>query len=365
MIRATMLLALLLLTMAAPSTIAFPWPAMARRIVNALRIERGERVMLRFDPQTMRELEREVAKQLRAAGARVESHPFGPMRDFSARLAQTDVYVWLPARPEVETPASQSGALVDWIDERHDRRELHVHWVGGTRDVDGLPAPHSPAYGAVYLDALDIDYAAMAAEMDAVITRMRAGDVRVTTPAGTDVRFRVGDRPFNRQTGDASKAHAMQGRIRIDRHTELPAGVLRVAPLENTVNGVIVLPAARFETTRATGVRLVFREGVITDVSAQSGADAVKAFVASEPGASHFREFALGFNPKLVIPPGERALPYYGYGAGVVRMSLGDNSELGGDVRGGGIRWLFFPDTTVAAGDTTLVRDGRLVGRPF
>jgi hypothetical protein len=42
-------------------------------------------------------------------------------------------------------------------------------------------------------------------------------------------------------------------------------------------------------------------------------------------------------------------------------MSLGDNSELGGSVRGGGIRWLFFPDATVVAGRRSLVDRGRLV----
>jgi hypothetical protein len=41
-------------------------------------------------------------------------------------------------------------------------------------------------------------------------------------------------------------------------------------------------------------------------------------------------------------------------------MSLGDNNELGGAVRGGGIRWLFFPDATVVAGGETLVERGRL-----
>jgi hypothetical protein len=30
-------------------------------------------------------------------------------------------------------------------------------------------------------------------------------------------------------------------------------------------------------------------------------------------------------------------------------MSLGDNSELGGAVKGGGVRWLFFPDANVSA----------------
>ena len=346
---------------AAPAQTQFPWSDMARRIVNALQVERGERVMLRFDPETMRELEPAVAEQLRAAGAAVESHPFGPLENFVTRLAAVDIYVWLPAGPTAVTPASQSAALVEWLDARPDRRELHFHWVDGTRDVDGLTAPHRVAYDRIYLDALDIDYVAMASAMDAAVTRLRASDVRVTTSVGTDVSFRIGDRPFNRQTGDASKANARKGRIRIDRHTELPAGVLRVAPIESTVNGVVVLPVARFGNVRAANVRLVIREGVVVESSATSGADALKAFLASEPGASRFREFALGFNPRLTVPPGEQALPYYGYGAGVVRMSLGDNSELGGSVRGGGVRWLFFPDATVVAGGDTLVESGRLV----
>ncbi len=352
--RATAALALVALTAASSAQTSFPWPAMARRIANALKVERGERVMLRFDPQTMRPLETEVAKQLRDAGAVVESHPFGALDDFARRLEGTDVYVWLPAGPTAVTPADQAAALVTWLDAKPERRELHFHWVDGTRDVDGLPVPHRPAYDRVYLEALDIDYADLASRMDAAIARLRAGEVRVKTPAGTDIRFRVGERPFNRQTGDASKANARRARIRIDRHTELPAGVLRVAPIEASVNGVIVLPAARFGQERATGVRLVVKNGVVTSSSAATGQAAVRAFLASSPGASRFREFALGFNQKLTIPPGEQALPYYGYGAGVVRMSLGDNSELGGDARGGGVRWLFFPDATVTVGSESV-----------
>ena len=347
-------------TATVPAQTTLPWPAMGQRIVAALDVERGERVMLRFDPQTMRELEPELAKQLRAAGAVVESHPFGPLDDFTARLEKTDIYVWLPDGPTADT-TSQSEELRRWLDARQERRELHFHWIDGTRDVDGLPVPHRPAYDRVYLEALDIDHAAMAARMDAVVARLQSAEVRVTTPAGTDMRFRVGDRVFNRQTGDASKTHALAGRIRIDRHTELPAGALRVAPLETSANGVIVVPAARFGTAQAKDVRLVIRDGVVRESSASANADAVQAFLASEPGATHFREFALGFNPKLVIPAGERALPYYGYGAGVVRMSLGDNSELGGTVRGGGVRWLFFADATVSVGETVVVERGRLL----
>ena len=44
-----------------------------------------------------------------------------------------------------------------------------------------------------------------------------------------------------------------------------------------------------------------------------------------------------------------------------MRLSLGDNSELGGTVTGGYVRWNFFTDTTVTVGDEVWVRDGQLV----
>jgi hypothetical protein len=47
----------------------------------------------------------------------------------------------------------------------------------------------------------------------------------------------------------------------------------------------------------------------------------------------------------------------------VVRLSLGDNTELGGNVRGGYVRWNFFIDATVTVGTDTWVRDGRLIAR--
>lgn len=338
-----------------------PYDAMAARIAASLQVSKGERVLLRVDPRNMAPLAPLVQKALQARGAIVEMLPYGPAPDFEARLARTEVYAWLPA-PGTATPPDQAAMLQRWLD-NGDGRELHFHWIDGTRNVDGLPDPHQPAYDRVYVDALDIDYARLTARMDDAIARLRKGEVRVTTPAGTDIRFRVGDRPFNKQDGDASKAHARTARIRIDRHTELPAGILRVAPLEESVSGVMVVPSARFGNQQVTGIRLEFQKGVITSARASGGNAALQAFLTSDPAASRFREFCLGFNPRLVIPPGETSLPYYGYGAGVVRMSLGDNSELGGAVRGNVVRWLFFPDATVAAGGDVIARDGQLVER--
>src|SRR5206468_775522 len=69
--------------------------------------------------------------------------------------------------------------------------------------------------------------------------RLREGEVHILSPGGTDLRFRTGDRPVNLQDGDASAARAALGKVLVDKEVELPAGVVRVAPLEDTVGGVI------------------------------------------------------------------------------------------------------------------------------
>lgn len=336
-----------------------PYPSLAARIVHALQPAAGERVIVRVDPTTLGPLGPEVKKQLEAKGAVVENIPYGPVDDFAGKLAKTDIYIWLPVGDEGGTSGEQRALLAKWLDEGRGR-QIHFHWNGGTRNLDGLPDPHVAAYDPIYVDALDIDYKALGAAQDRAIQVLRSGEVRVTTPAGSDLRFRIGDRPFNKQDGDASKARMASAKVRVDREVELPSGVLRVAPLEESANGVLVVAEARLGDERATGIRLEFVKGVVVKASAKTGDAALQAFLKSSPALSHFRELGLGFNPKLPVPAGQTSLSYYGYGDGVVRLSLGDNTEVGGAVRGGGSRWLFFDDATIKVGSKTLVKDGKL-----
>ena len=92
------------------------------------------------------------------------------------------------------------------------------------------------------------------------------------------------------------------------------------------------------------------------------GLEAVKSELESVPAEGrYFRELALGFNPLLAVPEKDPWIPYYGYGAGVVRLSLGDNSELGGKVTGGYVRWNFFVDATVMIDGRVWVDAGQLL----
>ena len=104
------------------------------------------------------------------------------------------------------------------------------------------------------------------------------------------------------------------------------------------------------------------KSGKVIKIECTIGKDAVKTELdsAGEAGYS-FREFALGFNPLLAIPKKNPWIPYYGYGAGVVRLSLGDNSELGGNVKGGYVRWNFFTNASVIVGKDTWVKEGKFL----
>jgi len=165
-----------------------------------------------------------------------------------------------------------------------------------------------------------------------------------------------------RQDGDASQARAREGRTLIDREVELPAGAIRVAPIEESVKGKIAFPDGMWGGVLVRGLVMTIERGRVTGLTATSGRDAVEQeLTAAGTAGRSFREFALGFNPLLAIPAtGERWIPYYGYGAGVVRLSLGDNTELGGKVKGGYVRWNFFTDATVEVGGRVWVEEGRM-----
>jgi len=271
---------------------------------------------------------------------------------------RVDVAVMLPGA-SVEDRAY--AAMQDVL-HRGRARTVHFHWAGAF-DLEGRELPVTPEIDDAYERAvLETDYRALARDQRAFEEAMRGREIRVTTPAGTDVRFRIGDRPVTRQDGDASAARADRARNLVDREVEIPAGAVRVAPLEETVEGVIVFPASWWSGVRVADLRLEIEAGRVVALEAAEGEAAVRAeMTRTGPAARRFREFALGFNPLLAVPATDPWIPYYGYGAGVVRLSLGDNTELGGAVGGGWVRWNFVTDATVQVGPERWVDEGRRV----
>jgi len=362
-----------------PPQLTLDWPAIAEKIVERLALQPGERVLSVAHPGRFEEL----IPHLRYAVMKAGGVDLGVVDVLAEPVpAAWDARVLGRALPEARAALREAfrdfdaavmlpgavpshpayAALQDLLREGRGRT-LHFHWESGALPLPGQPLPPRHAIDAAFQRALlETDYAALAGKQAAFEAAARGAEIRVTTPDGTDLRFQIGERPMNRQDGDGSAARAERGVILIDREIELPAGAIRVAPLEETVEGRIAFPPSQWAGRPVEGLALELRAGRVVGVEARSGGEAAVAEMdAAGPGGRAFRELALGFNPLLAVPEREPWVPYYGYGAGVVRLSLGDNSELGGRVSGGYVRWNFFVDATVRVGDQLWVEDGRLV----
>jgi hypothetical protein len=365
------------------SDAAVPPPALDLEAVGRLLLERmdvqpGERVLLvgapgRFDPlvTALRSGVQGADGEDLGAWAVEGPAPDSWTTDFTealrglegdalvAALSGVDLGVMLPGA----SPSHPVYAALQEVLRRGQGRTVHFHW-SGAYGLDGVMLPVDAEVDAFYERVLlETDYAALARAEAAFEEAMRGATVRVTTPAGTDVRFQIGARPVTRQDGDASAARSAEARNLIDREVELPAGAIRVAPNEASVQGTIAFPPSTWSGEPVDGLIVTFEEGRVVDAVADRGLGAAVAEMdGAGPAGRAFREFALGFNPLMAVQrEGTPWIPYYGYGAGVVRLSLGDNSELGGAVEGGYVRWNFFTDATVTVDGETWVESGRLI----
>ena len=124
-----------------------------------------------------------------------------------------------------------------------------------------LEIPSQDFIDQLYLAALDVEAEELERQHRQAIALLRSGPVHVTTPEGTDISFEVGDRPFCSQIGDATRERMQSARTRIDRDIELPAGVLRVAPIEESVKWLRVLAGVASGMTEGSNLILRFARG--------------------------------------------------------------------------------------------------------
>ena len=373
-------------------TQALEWPAMARKIVrDVLRLDRHERVILSANPYFGGAMLESVRAEIQRAGA-IElatilhwtpsltalRTPDGCKPNPDDRAAEdeairrlfavADVFIWLMNDWRSQRVTHAIGQT-ELMLETWPGRSVHFHWFHDPNVPDPDLAANK-AIDRVYQAAiLDLDYGALRRTMDALAERMASRRVRITNVAGTDLSFSLISR-FHKNCGDASRDRAATACSPRDREEEIPCGALRTIPIRDSVEGVMAFergfgfPAAGhgldFTGFLESGLRIHFRGGTITRLETGGDQKLLDRLWAAETGdKDRLGEMVLGCNPLLRKVAGSGFPPYYGFGEGVLRLTIGDNRESGGANRSSLHRWLFLLDATIRVGDIVLVKDGK------
>ena len=355
------------------------WGRVARLIVHeSLKTQPGEKVIIHADPTYFPALTEQVRIELVEAGAvelavsmvnsggleavrrshrRREDPALIDMEDraMASVFDLADIYIWLPGFWQIN-PGQTEKILKTWPG-----RSIHFHWV-----IDPNDPVEFSLLSKMYEQALFIDYESLDSRQQELIATLRTTSVQITNLAGFNLTFELKDAHIHRGNGQASKefisSYAREGSAR-DREVELPAGAIRTGDITNT-QGRLVCSDENFFGRQVGTLNYTFSDGRITSVESQHHSDYVQAVWGIQSGDNdRIGEFNLGVSPALtLLPDYPKTVPYFGYGDGVVRISLGDNQESGGDVISSYHHWLFLTDATVKAGGVTLVEHGSLTG---
>jgi len=294
-------------------------------------------------------------------------------RFFAEWLKQVDVWISLPDVSDIKAldagvPASRLAKIdktnqfiIGLLDGMKFRQVNLIYPTDERAKAFGLD-------GATYVnmiwEAMGADYNQIA-DNGEKLKKMLEGTktVRVTSPSGTDVSFRTGNRPIFLDDGVIPADKAKSKRF-IDRTAGLPAGSLTLAPLEDSATGKVVVPQVDCRYQPMTNVSFVFNKGKMEDFKAAKGGNCLQELIADSGGATNqIASFSIGLNPAWKVHEENGARYYPGGGLGVVFVSIGDNELLDGKNKAQGAFGFGFPivGATVEVDGKVVVKDGKLL----
>ncbi len=177
----------------------------------------------------------------------------------------------------------------------------------------------------------------------------QGNEVRVTTPAGTDLTFSIAGREAMADTGILVEKGAFGN---------LPAGEACMAPIEGKTSGVAVVDGSMAGVgVIKTPIRMVIKDGYITEITGGDEAKALSKLLEDKgKEAKNIAELGIGTNEKAT-PSGspledEKVM-------GTVHIGIGDNIIFGGKVKAPLHLDGIMKKPTLVIDGKTVIKDGK------
>jgi leucyl aminopeptidase (aminopeptidase T) len=174
----------------------------------------------------------------------------------------------------------------------------------------------------VFRTGLTADYDAIRAACASVYDQVTdADEIRVTTPAGTDLTVEPGERAWMQDTGIVHEPGAF---------SNLPAGEVFVSP--ETASGTYVVDGTMMPHGRLTDRTITFEveDGQVTHI----GDEDIRAMVedaAEEVGEAAYNLAELGIGTNVAVDELVGSVLLDEKAAGTVHVAIGDDASIGGE----------------------------------
>jgi len=254
--------------------------------------------------------------------------PFALYRaSLEARALPMIVAIPLRSSPREEPPAfisdvmSSSHAIIGTTSVTLYHTEARVKANKSGARFISIPNPAIEVFAG---EPMFADFLRIKPEMELLAKAIsKAKEVRLKTPAGTDIKAIIEGRKANAETGICHEPGCCTG---------VPGIEVNIAPVEGTSEGKIVVDGSisTFPGLVTEPIEIYVEHGLVKEIKGGKEANKLKELLQSlnDPNVYVIAEIALGFNPKSKVrglspAEDESAL-------GSAHIGLGDNISLGG-----------------------------------
>ncbi|MCD2201867.1 aminopeptidase [Halobacterium sp. KA-6] len=199
----------------------------------------------------------------------------------------------------------------------------HTRARGAANDAGARGATLPGITEDVFTTGLDADYETIRQHCEDVLAQVEGADeLRVTTPAGTDITFEPGDREWRDDTGIVHEPGDF---------SNLPAGEVFVSP-ENA-NGTYVvdgtmMPHGKLDADEQ--LRFEVEDGFVTEISDRGVREQVEA-ASEQVGQDAYNLAELGIGTNVAVTELVGSVLLDEKAAGTVHIAIGDDAGIGGD----------------------------------
>jgi len=178
-------------------------------------------------------------------------------------------------------------------------------------------------------------------------------EIRITSKAGTDLTLKVDQTPARINAGRTSDVRAPTGPTNV----WLPAGEAYVCVYG--ASGTLVVPWTSFRGVPVENLKLTFKNGEMTKMSADSNQAMLEEYFAASSSTLKIASLIdIGLNRHSRSPKGTH---HYSWEmGGMLTLLLGNNSWAGGDNDSDAALGLHMPGTSVSIGGKYVIKNGEI-----